>query len=68
MTWASYRKTQTQEMRPHIPGEDMTGISVSEPDQDKLDKPGGMVARNSSNHDDQWYIAADFFNTNYEKV
>lgn len=56
--WKRYRRTGTTEMRPYVPGEDMTGISVSEQD---TPEEGGMIARNESNHDDQWYVGKKFF-------
>lgn len=61
-----YRKTQSQEMRPYVDGEDLTGVSISE--EDKLNgspKDGDMIARNTSNHNDQWLVAAEFFKNNY---
>jgi hypothetical protein len=61
-TWKKYRKVATQEMRPYVPGEDLTGISVNKED---TPEPGGMVARNSVNHADQWYVAKKFFDDNY---
>jgi hypothetical protein len=51
-------------MRPYIPGEDLTGISVSKEDTPEL---GGMIAINASNPKDQWYVAKDFFKKNYEE-
>jgi hypothetical protein len=33
--WKKYRKTATQEMRPYVPGEDLTGISRSALDRYK---------------------------------
>jgi hypothetical protein len=63
--WKLYRKTATQEMRPYVPGEDLTGISVNKED---TPEPGGMVARNSDNHNDQWYVAKKFFADKYEAV
>lgn len=50
-------------MRPYVPGEDLTGISVSDQDTPEL---GGMIARNADNHKDQWYIAKDFYEKNYK--
>lgn len=61
-----YRKKQLQEMRPYVPGEDLTGISVSPADQQLPTLDGGMIARNPQNHADQWYVAAKFFADNYE--
>ncbi len=65
--WKFYRKTSTQEMRPYVPGEDLTEISVSPEDTPgPRGGFGGMIARNSENYHDQWYVAAEFFAKNYE--
>jgi hypothetical protein len=62
-----YRKKQLQEMRPYVDGEDMTGISVSAPDhQAGSPRVGDMIARNATNHADQWLVAKGFFDQNYE--
>lgn len=58
----NYRKKNVQPMRPYVPGEDMTGISVSAED---TPEEGGMIAVNPSNGNDRWYVAKDFFNENY---
>ena len=63
--WKKYRKTGLAEMRPYLPGESLQGVSVS--NEDILEE-GGMIARNPSNHRDQWYVAASFFRQNYEEV
>lgn len=63
--WKEYRKTAVQEMRPYVPGEELTGISVSPED---TPEEGGMIARNADNHADQWYVAKDFFAKNYEEA
>ena len=61
--WKKYRKTACAEMRPYIPGEDLSEVSVSPED---TPGEGGMVSRNPANHRDQYYVAADFFKQNYE--
>lgn len=58
-----YRKKNVQPMRPYIPGEDLTGISVNKEDTPEL---GGMIAVNPSNTEDRWYVARKFFMDNYE--
>jgi len=63
--WKYYKKIAVQEMRPYIVNEDLEGISVNKED---TPEEGGMIARNSNNHEDKWYIAKDFFLTNYEEV
>lgn len=59
--WEKYRKAKSQEMRPYIPGENLTGISVSKKDIPEL---GGMIARGT---DDGalWYVSKRFFEENY---
>jgi len=63
--WKVYRKVGTQLMRPYVPGEDMREVSISP--EDSLEE-GGMIAINSDNPKDQWYVAKKFFNENYEEV
>ena len=59
--WEEYKKNAVQEMRPYIPGENLTGVSVSERDIPEL---GGMIARGA---DDGalWYVSKRFFEENY---
>ncbi len=63
--WKKYRKTAIQEMRPYIVGEDLSGISVNSED---TPEKGGMIARNSDNRKDQWYVAKAFFEKSYESI
>ena len=57
--WAVYRRRIIDiEMRPYVPGEQMTGIAVR--DGDALEE-GGMIARNSQDHTDQWYVGKAYF-------
>lgn len=59
----NYRKKNVQPMRPYVPGEDLTGVSVNKEDMPEL---GGMIAVNPSNSEDRWYVAKKFFEENYE--
>lgn len=61
--WGQYRKIGWVYMRPYIDGETLDGVSVSACD---TPGPGGMIAMNPANCDDQWYVAADFFQKHYE--
>lgn len=61
--WIKYRRKGFIEMRPYVTGEDLSGISLRSQD---LPKEGDMIARNPDNHLDQWLVAKDFFNKNYE--
>jgi hypothetical protein len=61
-----YRKAQIAEMRPYVPGEDMSKISVAIIDTDNgSPQVGDMIARNPKDHNDQWLVAAQFFAQNY---
>lgn len=62
MELKNYRKKNVQPMRPYVPGEDLTGISVSNEDTPEL---GGMIAVNPNNEQDRWYVAKQFFENNY---
>jgi hypothetical protein len=65
--FVKYRRTQIAEMKPWVPGTDMTRISVSAPDKEAgSPKAGDMIARNPANHDDQWLVAKTYFETNFE--
>ena len=59
-----YRRTNIAEMRHYIKGEDLTNISVSKEDNPETDM--GMIARNPKNHNDQWYVARQYFQDNFE--
>jgi len=58
-----YTRKGFSEMRPYIPGEDLSNISVADVDTPEL---GGMIARNPKNHSDQWYVAKQYFEDNLE--
>ncbi len=58
----NYRKKNVQAMRPYVPGEDLTGISVNKED---VPEEGGMIAVNAANGEDRWYVAKQFFAENY---
>jgi hypothetical protein len=61
----SYRKKSTQLMRPYVSGENMLGISVSDPDMKLKNLDGGMIAVSAENPDDKWYVSKEFFDKNY---
>jgi hypothetical protein len=62
--WKLYKRKGLAEMREYVPGEDLTGISVSLQDDPLVDR--GMIARNRQNHNDQWYVARKYFEENFE--
>jgi hypothetical protein len=68
-----YRRKQIAELRPYIPGEGLTGslkgVSISEEDRKAgSPRPGDMIARNPKNHEDQWLVAKQYFEDNFEPV
>jgi len=67
--FTKYRRKQIAELRPYLPGEDMSDVSVSGEDAKAgSPKPGDMIARNPKNHDDQWLVAAQYFADNFEPI
>jgi hypothetical protein len=63
----TYRRRNLAEIRPYLPGEDMTGISVAAIDSASgSPKTGDMIARNPDNHNDQWLLAKKYFEDNFE--
>ena len=64
-----YRKKQIAYMRPYESGEDMSKISVSQPDAaNGSPQVGDMIAVNPSNNEDKWLVSAKFFADNYESI
>ena len=63
--YKDYIKKVVQPMRPYVEGEDLAaqGVSVWAGDVPEL---GGMVAINPKDPSDQWYVAKQFFEDNYE--
>ena len=65
----NYKRKGLSEMRPYELGEELAGISVSDPDMEAgSPKVGDMVARNPKNHQDQWLVAKKYFDDNLEIV
>lgn len=47
------------------------GNNISISDADKINgspKIGDMIARNPKNHNDQWLVAEQYFNDNFENI
>ena len=79
-----YRRTQIAEMRPvtdadirafeqdkHPHSMRDTEFRVSISDADKANgspKIGDMIARNPKNHNDQWLVAKQYFEDNFEPI
>lgn len=64
-----YRRKQIAELRPYIEGENLNGVSISQPDKEAgSPKFGDMIARNPKNHADQWLVAEQYFKDNFERL
>jgi hypothetical protein len=65
-----YRRKQIAELRPFQEGEQLSErISISFADiNNGSPKAGDMIARNPKNHDDQWLVAKQYFEDNFEPV
>lgn len=61
--WKEYRRKGLSQMRPYVPGEDLGSVSVG---NGITPSDGGMVARDPLNHEDTWYIEADYFARHFE--
>ena len=57
-----YNRVGKVQIRPYIPGEIMSDISVSEADKGCTE---GYIARDSDNPKDKWFISTAFFAKNY---
>ena len=65
--WAQYKRKGLSEMRPYVQGDDVSHVSISEPDKlNGSPKAGDMIARNPKNHEDQWLVAKEYFDDNLE--
>ena len=79
-----YRRTQIAEMRPvndadirafkqdkhpHSMRDTEFKVSISDADrQNGSPKIGDMIARNPKNHKDQWLVAKEYFDNNFEPM
>lgn len=65
-----YRRKQIAELRPYMPGETLSErVSISVADRENgSPKEGDMIARDPANHDDQWLVAKDYFEANFEPI
>jgi hypothetical protein len=63
-----FRRKQIAELRPFEDGEKLSErVSVSQADKEAgSPKVGDMIARNPKNHDDQWLVAKQYFEDNFE--
>lgn len=65
-----YRRKQIAELRPYQEGEVLAdNVSISSEDKKAgSPKAGDMIARNPKNHNDQWLVAAQYFQDNFEAI
>ncbi len=65
-----YRRKQIAELRPFEEGEKLSdAVSVSQADKDAgSPKVGDMIARNPKNYNDQWLVAKQYFEDNFEPI
>lgn len=69
MDFTQYRRKHISWFRPYRQGESLDGVSISPVDRNAgSPKLGDMVARNPTNHDDQWLVAAKYFADNFEPI
>jgi hypothetical protein len=70
MEFKKYRRKQIAELRPYIEGEKLSDrVSVSAADRENgSPKPGDMIARNPKDHNDQWLVAKEYFEENFEPL
>lgn len=82
LKFKQYRRKQIAELRPvtnadikafkndkhiHSMKDTQFHVSVSDVDKDNgSPKIGDMIARNPKNHDDQWLVAKEYFDNNFE--
>ena len=67
MNFKKYKRTNVAEMYPYESGTVLSGkVSVSQADRDNgSPKKGDMIARNPDNHEDEWLVAKDYFESNF---
>ncbi|MCF7791198.1 MAG: hypothetical protein K9M56_04285 [Victivallales bacterium] len=68
-----YRRKAIAELRPvtmdEIRGSFKESISISIPDlENGSPKKGDMIARNPQDHADQWLVAREYFEDNFEPI
>ena len=64
-TYYAYRRSQLSWARPYEPGEDLTGVSVSEQD---TPKEGDLIGINPDNPEDRWLISQEYARANLDMV
>lgn len=66
--FAPYRRSQIAELRPWRDTDNLDGVSISQEDlKNGSPRYGDMIARNPKNHKDQWLVAKQYFEDNFER-
>jgi len=65
-----YQRKQIAELRPYVTGEKLgEQVSISAADREAgSPKEGDMIARNPSDHNDQWLVSKEYFEANFEAI
>lgn len=64
-----YRRRELAELTPWVEDTNMKKVSVAEVDRlNGSPKEGDMIARNPKNHDDQWLVAKQYFQDNFDSL
>ena len=65
-----YQRKQIAELRPYVAGEKLSEqVSISAADREAgSPKEGDMIARNPADHNDQWLVAKEYFEANFEAI
>lgn len=64
-----YKRKGLTEARPYVTGENMAGVSISDPDRAAgSPREGDWIARNPADHTDQWLVSAAYFAKHLEPV
>lgn len=63
-----YRRKEKAQLRHYVVGETLSErVSISKADlENGSPKEGDMIARNPKNHEDQWLVAKQYFEDNFE--
>lgn len=64
-----YRRKELAELTPWVYGMHIPGVMINSFDlSNGSPKLGDMIARNPKNHSDQWLVAKQYFEDNFEEI
>lgn len=67
--WLQYRRSTVMDMRPYVPGEDMSKIEVNPIDAAHgSPKQGDMIARDPNDEEKGWLVSEHYFAHNFVRV